>query len=229
MVLDTILQDPAKLSDLSKEVALVTSGKDSDLRAAWRSFCQRSFWTRVWILQELALGNDVVLQAGASTMKLEYFLSVFCLCARLAASRTSEYRQHEDAVELMADVYGIAHDFIDCVLRSKQRPYDLDVLIYDTQRLQASWKSDKIYGLLGLARDTEELDVKVDYKNSFEDNCRDLAKCLLMRKSASALSYTRVLISGNEVPSWANIYCLLNADSTNKLERKLRPISGKQL
>lgn len=50
--LDAVLYDREKRQDLSKDVPLVASGEDSEIRAAWRSFCQRSFWTRVWILQE---------------------------------------------------------------------------------------------------------------------------------------------------------------------------------
>jgi hypothetical protein len=229
LCLDAILHDESKRHDLSNNVPLVTSDKGSELQNAWLSFCQRGFWTRVWILQEMALGNDVILQAGSRTTKLEYFLAIFCLNyarVRATAIDRADLRRHKDNAKLMANVYGDAYDLIHCIFRSMQEPRDLETLIYDTQLLQAENNLDKIYALLGLATNKEELNVKPDYKKSFEDGCRDLSNRLVLKRGTRAFSYTRSRLESDKISSWANIYCLLKHDPKNKIERKLMPMSG---
>lgn len=154
---------------------------------------------------------------------------MFCLCSatvRATANNDFEMRQHRHNVTLMADVYGDAYDLINCIFRSKQRDHDLETLIYDTQLLQAEKNVDKIYALRGLATDTTELGVNVDYGKSFEDSCRELSKQLILKRGVPALSYTRSTLDSTQIESWVNIYCLLRHDPPNKVERKLMPMSS---
>lgn len=175
------------------------------------------------------MGNDVILRAGSRTTELEYFLAIFCLNyarVRATAIDSADLRRHKDNAELMANIYGDAYDLIHCIFRSMQEPRDLETLIYDTQLLQAENNIDKIYALLGLATNKEELGIEPDYKKSFEDGCQELSECLVLKRGTPALSYTRSRLESDKISSWANIYCLLKHDPKNKIERKLMPMSG---
>lgn len=235
--LDIILHDKDMLRDLANGVKLLESGPDSDNCTAWESFCRRDFWTRVWILQELALGKDVVLQAGSkmTRTKLEYFLAVFCLCDGLSRNLRKTSESARDTTLLLAHVYGNASSLIHCLIECKKAPRDLDTLIFDSQQLEAEKNVDKIYALLGLAADTTELDIQADYKKSFEENCLELAKLLVIKRGVSAFTYCRKAVDCSKMPSWANIYCLLKHDwqpgqpQYKRPERKLSPMSNDRI
>lgn len=223
--LDAVLGHEISVRDLKKEVPLLESDPGSESRAAWQSFCRRDFWRRAWIFQELVLGNDVVLQAGSRTTKLEYFLAVFCLSN--AIIRMTNPPECKRDTEFQATVYGDARDLIDAVFQSKQEPRDLQSLIWTTQLLQATRNEDKIFALLSLATDREELNIDPTHKKPFEDSCRDCAKSLVLKYGTAALaSSTRNPVEYDKVPSWVNMYSVVKHDKSAKPERRPSPLSA---
>ncbi|KAH8807352.1 heterokaryon incompatibility protein-domain-containing protein [Xylogone sp. PMI_703] len=113
----------------------------NDCSAALGKLCERTYWTRLWIVQEIGLASAILVQCGADTAPWESFIK-----AGLSLKIDGEnpimriYRQRNN--------------------RRKGR-CNLHVLLEDCGSNLCLDPRDKVYGLLGLATDGQNF--KVDY------------------------------------------------------------------
>jgi hypothetical protein len=103
-----------------------------------RSLFQRKYWTRVWVLQEFLLAQNLTFACGACTASgeaLRYFYSFW----------NSKIR--EQSLDVLAD----AAKMLQLQTERTSVSFDLYRLLSVTARLGCSNPQDRIYGVLGIA------------------------------------------------------------------------------
>jgi len=138
----------------------------------WRAISRllyRTYWSRIWIVQELILAQEIILHCGEDEMNwccFEFFL-VELEPARLLVDK---------AINPRAQVPGYIMDALikdspaERLSRRRKlgQSHTLLSLMQDCIDFQASDPRDKIFALLGLASDAKQK-IEVDYNKSLEE------------------------------------------------------------
>ena len=134
---------------------LSASLRDAGYEKIWAAFislAQRSYWTRVWVIQELRLANRTRVFAGNSHLT-DGGLILGTLGWALAwygrSSLTDEQRARiwEDPMLRLIALFGDKHKAT------------ISELVFRYLQSECTIVHDKIYGLLGMACDAETIDV----------------------------------------------------------------------
>ncbi len=151
--------------------------KGSVESAAFETLCARPYWTRMWILQELAANpKQCAIGCGNRWATFDEVYSAFC--ALRARHEGSDYAQKA----IMLSVHARS-----CLL-------NLFDLWQSTVLFAASDDRDKIYALLGLMRDTDNAAIAPDYGITVEELQRRFTEHMI-----TAQNSLRV-IEGNRLP-----------------------------
>lgn len=135
--------------------------------------CERSYWRRMWIIQETVLAKEAYVHCGSETVEWSKFVQMFedvphqGLQETLRAS-SGIHKAGERQTPCLTEVLGSPAQAIvqmKSLLESNPRP--LRDLIRWCARQEATKPQDKVYALLGIAIDGD--DIVVDYDKSLED------------------------------------------------------------
>lgn len=140
----------------------------------FRRLCSLTYWTRKWVLQEIALAHTVVLQAGPRTMPIKDLESIFSVV------RDSSDAELEDLQEHAGFSDGVASLLREAVLespaarvialrnRSKTVFNALHTLLPLCQLHECTEPRDHLYALYNLIGDHRK-HLKIDYGLDFRD------------------------------------------------------------
>ncbi len=149
---------------------LINESDDTSQSAAWtglQDLFERPYWSRIWILQEIAVSRRIVLHCGLRHIGW-YDLYLFTICVA-----------HLTTPRFDMPINGILHEFYDANLwdfeevrrnqgenkRSNECLYD--ILSNFTHYFSASDPRDKIYALLGLTgKYNMKYGIKLDYSQA---------------------------------------------------------------
>jgi hypothetical protein len=113
---------------------------------AW--VCKRSYWTRLWVIQEIGLSKDLRVCIGRSSRPWDTFL------------RCLNHHKHDADFDY---AYGLINN-LDKKRKDRHGSENrLEKLLKDFQYAGCKDPRDKIYGLLGLAHDCQDGSIEVDY------------------------------------------------------------------
>jgi hypothetical protein len=189
------------------------------------SLFRRAWWGRIWVLQEITMAQKAGFVCGTKR------LSRRCFTAALSTFQALKYAVQEisqlEGVKLTAYQKSISLADRDCpdwrptVLLNmwethRFSPYPLLALLrttciaglYSSRNdiiLEATDPRDKIYGLLGLASDKDQLNefgIAPDYTRSCQDLYISVGAALLRQGHVSALSLAQFSKSQSGLPSW---------------------------
>lgn len=197
-----------------------------------RSFLDRPWWTRIWVVQELSVARSVAFACGAQQISYEHLRNALYFCAIYIPKfdlpkRIKEFQARHSAEEILFDpekqkafvalcsapVASAAEEMLTSrhLYRSKiengggHKLYDIlkfsHVIGYTKTRLEATNHRDKIYGLLGLARDAKELGIEPDYRKSCASVYIEVAKALISSGHVDLLWFCQFPKS-MYLPSW---------------------------
>lgn len=113
--------------------------------AGLRQLCERSYWTRLWVVQELVIAKDTTLLCGAESLPWQALIDV--IDGNVSQIRT--YRQQTN-LELEATMNSRAASMIAQIRQAK----DVDSLwkqVLFSTHLGCSELKDKVFALLGTA------------------------------------------------------------------------------
>jgi hypothetical protein len=117
----------------------LASLKENDRREYCSWVCHHSYWTRLWIIQEVTLSRELRVCIGRSSEKWETFLE--------------NLSQHVERYEDMRHQISVIKN-LDQKRKSRYSEKScLEKLLEDSQYAKCQEPRDKIYGLLGLAND----------------------------------------------------------------------------
>jgi hypothetical protein len=150
-------------------------------------FLRRPWFQRAWVIQEICLPPEVIFLCGHNDITLVnlsaalYSLSIFA-----SAYERCSFRPFEIAAQLILRKLNPV-GFTTLYLALFRKPLSLKNLLLATNRgvsqediLQATDPRDRIYALLGLANDTQELSIRPDYSKSCRLVYTEFAEAVLM-------------------------------------------------
>jgi hypothetical protein len=126
--------------------------------AAFTRLLQRPYFSRGWILQEVALSKDHSVRFGTARVSLVEFYRALVLCVSL------EFNDNLRA----ADIQRFTGIMKMRQARDEGKKLDLLNLLLQTRAALTKDPRDKIYCLLGLASDQELLNIEPSYEESVE-------------------------------------------------------------
>jgi len=163
-------------------------------------FLKRSWFTRAWIVQELALGRDVCIMSGRSEMRWECFMESLLQCSRhlnrgrpgaaAAAVKSLGVPQHDaEDVFLEGSAAAVALHNTRLIYQNGKRKFTLLRLLEMFSYTEASWPRDKIFSLLDLAVDEflEDFHFDPDYSSTDEAVMESYARGFIKKKPSLAL------------------------------------------
>jgi Heterokaryon incompatibility protein (HET) len=155
--------------------------KDLKLDDSWSkwnavfNFLLRSYWSRVWIIQEIAMAREIAICCGQDTIPWE-FLSKALSAVEYMLKMKHKIRASKWGVSKnnwatilsgICDTHPLQLDRQRALrLASHSDAFDIDVLLGISHRSSCSDLRDKLYGLLGLIQDSW---IPIDYtRNLFQ-------------------------------------------------------------
>jgi hypothetical protein len=128
----------------------------------FKKLCQQKYWSRLWIIQEVVLAQDVTIHSGKFTMTWAHFtlllsmlrkldpfenLSVVKLCDQRAALKQRELAIEKQHPQIATQVAGVS----------------LVALVETHAQAQCVDRRDRVYGLHGLSPDCCRRNVPIGY------------------------------------------------------------------
>jgi hypothetical protein len=142
-----------------------------DVPKAIVNLCQRPFWKRLWVFQELRHAKDIRLVCGQETITWTAFRNLWSVIVEHECFQDdiSELLNNSLATRMMT-------------LRMKPMDFSLWNLLKVTRSLDCADEHDRVYALLSVATEGHE-DIEADYRASVSS----LGHSVLRNKYASAL------------------------------------------
>jgi hypothetical protein len=167
------------LDDEFDEMAEQFAKKHAENREEWAarvpdaiaSLCQRPYWKRLWVFQELRHAEDIQVMCGSLPIPWAAFRNLWVVVVDLRGFEdgVSELLNNSLATRMMT-------------LRTKPINFSLWNLLKETRNLDCADEHDRVYALLSVATEGHE-DIEADYHASLSS----LGHSILRNKYASAL------------------------------------------
>ncbi|RMJ08797.1 hypothetical protein CDV36_011592 [Fusarium kuroshium] len=192
-------------------------------KEAFNSFCERRYWTRLWVIQEFAVGRRVAVACG------DWIVKGDLITATLWAVDTIQRHSRKKPIEgldvmrknyefvfgspLSSYVYNLftrrllfqppsrdtqpsyADPFIKVIVTSL-------TLEVDYNSVYSSDPRDRVFALLNLAEDKDHFDTFPDYSMSVEEVYVEAARKMLVQGWIDVLLYCQTPRKINSLPSW---------------------------
>ena len=182
---------------------------------------KRDYWTRVWVLQEFSILKTLMIQCGSKRLDATTFGAAFSFYAfaRWTLSSRFKFEDYRDPKSKLRSVSGSANSPSGApnqLYGARRRYYSetgeretLGSLLQRTCvlepariRLNATDPRDRIYGLLALATDSEQLGILPDYEKSTIENYTDTSRTLIAIGETNILSWCQQSKRIEGLPSW---------------------------
>jgi hypothetical protein len=189
---------------------------------AIRSLSLRPWWRRVWIAQEFSLGRDIIVMCGNDTINAATLSAVavtFGMMFHELTKRELDMR-NPDSWKAYFEHISYPPDATMSILIGLRRRYHLETtdrrdglmdLLYRTQAVnstlssfQTDYPKDKIYGMLGIAADTDTLGITPKYQDSTSLSMAytEAASQLLIHGNVDILLLCQFPKDLEDLPSW---------------------------
>jgi hypothetical protein len=196
-----------------------------------RSFVNRDWWTRVWVVQEISVASSVKFACGAQRISYDRLLNALQFHAFYVLRTAEKFQTRHWILKLLAirTILTLGKEPIDSAAmkmlsssykykcqrettggNSLLRILELSHVVKDPKdrfgqtKLQATDARDKVFGLLGLANDREELKIQPDYGKDLSDVYIEVAKALIEAGQMDLLWFCQFPKSkdGLNLPTW---------------------------
>lgn len=168
---------------------------------------KRAYWSRVWVVQEFSIPQNVTLICGTKKLDLTIFIAAFNFYAfarwTLNSRFTLEDRYDRVIGPQLRDISSNVPSTAPNSLIGARRRYhsetgERESLKFLLQRtcvcdsfrlpLEAKKSHDKIYGLLAMATDTNQLGILPDYKKPIVEVYTEVTRALIANGDISILA-----------------------------------------
>ncbi|KAL6353859.1 hypothetical protein LRP88_12854 [Fusarium phalaenopsidis] len=192
-------------------------------KEAFHSFSERRYWTRIWVLQEFAVGRRVAVACGNWIVKADLITATLWavdIIQRHSRKKPIEgldiiRKNHEFVFEspLISYVYNLftrralfrppssdtQSSYADPLLKVVATSLTLEV---DYNSVFSSDPRDRVFALLNLAGDKDHFDTFPDYSMSIEEVYKEAARKMLLHGDIDVLLYCQTPRKIKSLPSW---------------------------
>jgi hypothetical protein len=210
-----VIKTLCELRSLSQKPDSLITGVSTPVSLSWRNlkipdpedniwaytnrFLSRTWFQRVWIVQELVLPSKVVLMCGSSTLDWEDLIEALAICERELFATNPEV----STLRLMpsaAPAYRLEETRQ--LYHGQTSRCGLLELLQKFSHTQATNPYDRLFGLLGLAYDVDHSEFDPDYDSSLQDVVERYASRLVRQNSVLDLLYISGTSKSAGYTSW---------------------------
>ncbi|KAF2022580.1 hypothetical protein EK21DRAFT_95595 [Setomelanomma holmii] len=167
-------------------------------------FFKRSYWRRIWVVQELVHAKGVQFVCGNITVLEEPLHYALRLLRNFRQHRQFQLAQHPQAVDLEVESSAIdTRSPINMLkIRRAVGPFPLIYLMRTLRYFNATDPRDRIFALLSFAADAAELGLRPNYEISHKQVYLEATISLLKNGFFDILSLCEAHEAPSELPSW---------------------------
>ncbi|MCJ1352607.1 MAG: hypothetical protein MMC33_002591 [Icmadophila ericetorum] len=188
---------------------------------AYKHFAARSYWKRVWIVQEISVARKVLILCGNKRLSFARFTAAIIFNGqnrvRLWKKATSSERAK---MQVMMEEHDSAHNSVIGIRRRCQNETGTpETLVGLLVRLnfghsypskdRATDVRDLIYGLMGMASDNDQLrklGIQPDYHKSIIEAYTEITRGLIKNGDVLVLAWCQPSRQLKDLPSWVPDY-----------------------
>lgn len=193
-----------------------------------RSFVDRSWWTRMWVVQELSVALSVNFACGSQKISYDHLRNALYFYTFYIRKLVDEFLARYSMVRLFFSaekqrtLFGLCSAPVDSAamkMLTSRYQYQCQmesngghslyrilkvshVVGYSNVRLDATDHRDKIFGLLGLARDAQELGIWPEYDKKCREVYIKVAKALIEAGHVDLLWFCQFPKLMDDLPTW---------------------------
>jgi hypothetical protein len=192
----------------------------------YRALATRAWWSRVWVMQELALATNAEFMCGRERVPYIHFQSFEYALATYGRALVAETekidfwkpldREEEHLWARLQSVSPVKSPASRALLarrnyqkRKSEQGSSLFLVLtnmhlvdYENDRLLATDERDKVFGILGLVDDLTELEIRPNYTMSCAEVYTDVAGKIISRKYTDMLALNQFPKALGGLPSW---------------------------
>lgn len=184
-----MLQDRPTFVQRLADIVLTNHKKnmvDNDLINV-QGILSHPIWTRIWIIQEFSSARQVILLWEYQQIPLQQVFPIWAVLYAYVNGFKSD-GINGNLVRSIAPMFLQSH-----VLWTTHQSRTLFELLRATSRYGASNPRDKVFALLGIAKDAKELGIHPDYAQPYHLHCRMVGRLLFLKYGPSMLSFGAAL------------------------------------
>jgi hypothetical protein len=200
--------------------------REPGYEAVWEALfklCKRAYWSRMWIIQEIALSSDPVVHCGTKQAKWVDFELVIGLIFAMIEDRVPGAMYFWHLTPLLEDSFPL--------LLEQQRSQtggnkDTKWLLATLQKYRgfaATMPQDKVFGFLGLVDGKTRNTVKIDYKAPLRKTYMEIFELLVPRKRWSEVEGE--VVTGERPVMQCSFTITVDATGTTCTESSSSPTS----
>ena len=194
------------LEDLSEALFATGPAVSSGLCNALTKFFKRSYWNRIWVVQELVRAQSVSFMCGRAVIAenaMHYALRLLRNFRQYVTTSDASRQLRAPFVQTSITNLETQNPVNLLKCRRVAEPLPLIHLLRFHRRFHASDLRDKIFALLGLSSDAEKLGISANYRLDLRTVYTSVARKLLASGFAEVLSLCTMSTAGSHgLPSW---------------------------
>ena len=189
------------------------------MNKAMEALLRRSFFQRLWIVQELAVSRNGVFLCGSRRLPVDYFDSVLAVTNRRLSKQSSRILDELKAKanpgttsqQWLGDFNRNLIDNPGFMVRRRRHQGDFPSLLsilegsmgsFDMPILAAADPRDLVFGLLGVSHDTSFLNLRADYSKSITQVFTTVTRAFIRHDKKYLLGYSTFPKDLAGLPSW---------------------------
>ncbi|OBS25955.1 hypothetical protein FPOA_06487 [Fusarium poae] len=241
-LLESMESNPDKLSDQGLKTFLqdisiqlssrhaTNDGDNGSVAVALYQLFTRTYWSRVWVVQELAYGKDVQFVCGNMVVSEEMIHHALRLLRNFSHYERIKSGQNPQAINsaIASSTLDVRNPVNILKIRRARGPFPLIYLLRTLRTFQATDPRDRIFALLSFATDAAALGVKPDYQKSPKDVYLETTKSLIGAFYFDILSFCGVDHHIGGLPSWVPDFTCMSQRiplQQRAMNRKTSPIT----
>jgi Heterokaryon incompatibility protein (HET) len=169
-----LVMDSKKISELNKTLQLLPGSKialsvtapelphaEDPIWKAIGRLCDRDWFYRTWVIQEIALARKAELLCGTQWLDWGDFVNLVCSVGR--AGLTSICRGPRSTGMTRPDGFGVLMDLSSTQTMVQNNDLSMNYLLHMVRLKEVTKPVDKVYGLLGIISEDMRSAIKVNY------------------------------------------------------------------
>lgn len=182
-----LFSDQGTVEEVCKELMKLSQRDRRDLFEHFRAFVTCPWWSRIWVVQEIAVGTAVTIQYGTITLPWESLVETANIWS-LPKTRQVAISAGIESENLK--VFALFANQLTGLEQTRRKWHaeggtDLVRLLQEFSDRQATDDRDKVYGILSLAKHSEQY-IKPDYELNISQTYRATALALIANGGAPA-------------------------------------------
>lgn len=192
------------LREISNQLSPPRSGGADNVVTALYELFTRSYWSRIWVVQELTYGKCVRIVCGKMSVSEELLHHSLKLLRNFAYYEHIKLGQSPLPIklDLGSAALGLRNPIDILKTRRATGPFPLIYLIRTFRYFEATDPRDRIFALLSFAEDAAALGIKPDYQKSCREVYVETTRSLISKCFFDILSLCQVHNNIPELPSW---------------------------